>query len=299
LGSAVTGNADLNVWGVKNDHGIYNQLNDIRKYFPHSKVVPIIIGDGVSRPVLDSLFNLISKNCLANCLLVASVDFSHYLPADLADIHDLYSLRNLNRLNSGSYENLEVDSPQSLYLVMQMAKARHAGNFDLFAHTNSGRMLNDPDAESTSHVFASYSRIYSFSKTPDHLTFTVASGLSRNLSQKGVGDRFFYGVDEINPDLQATYSASQRIKITPGGISRIRVAAGRLWVEMGPELAVAGVTTTPDGGYVLFLPLEASTSAFLRGDLKAQVLESLLGGTASASGIKTDVKSGIIYMETP
>lgn len=140
---------------VKNDHSIFNPLTDLKTYFPQASVYPILIGQKVDPKTLDSLFAQIRKKCLSDCLLVASVDFSHYLPATLAEVHDAYTINNLQNLDTDNILKSEVDSPQSLYILTKFSQSK---KFNLFAHTNSGFLSRNPDFETTTHVFGSYSK---------------------------------------------------------------------------------------------------------------------------------------------
>lgn len=106
---------------------------------------------------LDKLLSQLDNVCRFDCLLVFSVDFSHYLPATLAHVHDLYTLSQLQNQDSTKVFKAEVDSPQSLYLMTKFASVRRAGRWHLFAHTNSGIISGNPDIETTTHVFGSYS----------------------------------------------------------------------------------------------------------------------------------------------
>ena len=185
---------------LKNDHAIYNPLADLKTYFPKATIYPILIGQKVPFSNLNSLLSNLKSVCGFDCLLVASVDFSHYLPATLADVHDTYTLKILNNFDFNNLNNVEVDSPQSLYILEKFAFAKNSQKFSLFAHTNSAYITGSPDVESTSHIFASYS-LGHIQKISSYTTVSTPSIYSRPQNQKTLGDRFFYGVDKftINP----------------------------------------------------------------------------------------------------
>jgi len=83
-----------NNW-VKNDHTIYNVVPEIKALWPEVKIFPIILGQKIPVKNLDGLIEKINGVCDKDCLLVASVDFSHYLPAAVAEIHDVKSIDTL------------------------------------------------------------------------------------------------------------------------------------------------------------------------------------------------------------
>ena len=181
---------------LKDDHGLYNPLTDLKTYFPHATVYPILIGQNVPASELDSLLTKVKSICGLDCLLVASVDFSHYLPATLADTHDAYTLRALNNLDFHSIFASEVDSPQSLYILTKFAQSKYAQKWHLFAHTNSGFLARNPDFETTTHVFG----FYSLGQSPQSFVQTT-------VSTPAVLDRF-YGVDSLTVDPLAKFAIS-------------------------------------------------------------------------------------------
>lgn len=181
---------------IRNDHAIYNVLPDIKTYWPNTKIIPILIGQKVPLSNLDSLITQLSFVCGFDCLLVTSVDFSHYLPATMAETHDAFTIRTLNNLDISNIKNVEVDSPQSLYILEKFSVLKNAKNFSLFARTNSGFITSNPDIETTTHVFASYTRGFS-SKIILKTSISTSQKIDRSKNQDTLGDRFFYGVDEF------------------------------------------------------------------------------------------------------
>lgn len=189
---------------LQNDHSIYNPLADLKTYFPQAKIYPILIGQKVTQIELDKLITKITKHCSYDCLFVASVDFSHYLPATLAEVHDAFTIRSLNNFEFDNIIKAEVDSPQSLYLLTKFAASKKSSSFTLFDHTNSGFISRNPDAETTTHVFASFSS--GKLRTIDlKTTVTVPTQLIRKNNQDTLGDRFFYGVDEFKVDSSSNF----------------------------------------------------------------------------------------------
>ncbi len=170
------------------EHGIYTILKDIRRTFPQAKLVPIIL-KSASREQLQKLESELYKSC-SKCLMIASVDFSHYQPAQLAELHDQKSIRGLQTLDTlDLLNNAEVDSGASLALLTMWARDHQTWRFNLQNHTNSDLLLNDPDLEGTSHIFGWYeagSRI----EPQKFISFVISN--SRNI---GIEDRSVWGTD--------------------------------------------------------------------------------------------------------
>ena len=139
------------------EHGIYNILGDIHNNFPNATLIPLIFKE-VSEEELNKLEQSLLQSC-NDCLMIASVDFSHYQPAVLADLHDDYSIRDLQLLDTKDIlANAEVDSGPALALLTMWAKDHNTIQFTLKSHTNSGIIFQNPDAETTTHVFGWYER---------------------------------------------------------------------------------------------------------------------------------------------
>lgn len=178
---------------LKYDHAIFNLLDPINKNFPKARVLPILIGEKVEYEDLSTLVDVLYSNCGYECLIVFSVDFSHYLPYPVADIHDLYSIETLSNKKYEDAKKLEVDSPQSLYIAMKLADKWNL-DFRLIANTNSAKLMNNPVAESTSHVLGYYSR-FAKHNVDKRQTFIYAYKIGEPLLK--LGDRLFYGTENV------------------------------------------------------------------------------------------------------
>lgn len=180
---------------VKNDHAIYNLLSGIKSVWPKALVFPILIGQNYKVSKLDDFISTISKVCGYDCLLISSVDFSHYLPVELADVHDQKSIYDLSTQNLVEIPKLEVDSPQSLYVLAKFSQSKKAHNWDLFYHSNSGELVSNFDVETTSHVLGSFQKSLKKDKIEGVKTYLITKNIDKNKSKTSLGDRFFYGTD--------------------------------------------------------------------------------------------------------
>ena len=149
---AINNNIALDRSAVLAEFGIANLLPFIKKYLPGTKIIPVLIPENVSRKQLNHLTSTINMFTPANTLLVASVDFSHYLPAEAAKFHDIKSIRVLLNFEEEEFENIEVDSWQSLYAVRLFAKLRGCEHPMVIAHKNSIDFL-PYDLDSTTSYF--------------------------------------------------------------------------------------------------------------------------------------------------
>jgi AmmeMemoRadiSam system protein B len=137
------------------EHGIYNILTDIHNNFPDAELVPLIF-ENTSQARLNKLEQGLRDSC-AGCLMIASVDFSHYYSDSLAQLQDKRSIGDLEVLNTNDiFANAEVDSRPALALLTIWAKDHNTTEFTLKNHTDSGINTQNLDSEGTTHVFGWY-----------------------------------------------------------------------------------------------------------------------------------------------
>lgn len=190
-----------------NEHGIKLILNDIKNNFPQASILPLVFKTKTSTEKIKTLQDILKQQC-DQCLMIASVDFSHYQPALLADLHDKTTLRALQELDQEALlSQAEVDSPPALALLAQWANSHSTETFVLKNHTNSGQIANDPDIQTTTHFFGWYES--GKKVTPNNsVSFIIGGdmmfgrmiahtflpkGLEKSLDQ--IGDRTFWGTD--------------------------------------------------------------------------------------------------------
>lgn len=141
------------------EHAISDLVGFIKKSFPQAKFLSIIIRPTAKVEELDKLAEVISKSVdPEKTLFLASVDFSHYLNVAESDKNDE---RSKEAIESGEAEKIlamPVDSPKSIYVLMNYLEQIGAEKNELIFHTNSGRLIGQLEAETTSHMFFYFSQ---------------------------------------------------------------------------------------------------------------------------------------------
>src|SRR5665648_784089 len=133
------------------EHGITALLPYIKKYFPETNILPILIPAEITKEQMEQLVKTIDKNTLLDTIIVASVDFSHYLPPQAANFHDTKSIRVLLNFEEENFKNIEVDCWQALYAARLFAKLKQKETYHIIAHKNSVDFLNLELEETTSY----------------------------------------------------------------------------------------------------------------------------------------------------
>jgi len=167
----------LNNSAVIAEHGVTTLLPCIKKYFPETNILPILIPADITKEQVEQLVKTIDENTLLNTIIVVSVDFSHYLPSQAAGFHDIKSIRVLLNFEEENFKNIEVDCWQALYAARLFAKMRQKEVPHIIAYKNSTDFLNLRLEETTSY----FSVVFGEKKTEE-----IFSGSTVEDFNKGV-----------------------------------------------------------------------------------------------------------------
>jgi len=146
---------------LEHDHAVAGLMPFIAYYTPHVKVIPILLKYKFSIADADKLATTLSGMCHSGeCpFFFASVDFSHYLPKEIANQKDEITK---NAIESKNYEALSkmgsdyLDSPPSIIVLMKIMEKLSATNMQIFAHTNSADYPNADQKSTTSHFVVGF-----------------------------------------------------------------------------------------------------------------------------------------------
>lgn len=136
------------------EHGVFIHTPFIHHYFPDSVFVPLLLkpcSDGEDFVYYKKLAQFLNENLPDDALVIGSVDFSHYQIPKMTELHDHVSLNTL--ANFESPRTIEVDSPESVYTVMEYSRMRGNTKTVLLHRTSTFDFIPDPLVESTSHQY--------------------------------------------------------------------------------------------------------------------------------------------------
>ncbi|MFH0887315.1 MAG: AmmeMemoRadiSam system protein B [bacterium] len=171
---------------VLKDHSISNLLPLIKEYFPNSKVVPYIIPSSITSDQADEMILRLKAQYPENTLVVASVDFSHYLEDRIARFHDIKSIRTIIDNEKSGFPHLEVDCWQALYIARNYAYVRGKEKTVVIGHKtsqdyNKGKL----NAQDITSYFAA---IFEAGKTTDNVRYHTLLFLGDMMLDRGVED---------------------------------------------------------------------------------------------------------------
>lgn len=143
---------------VGKDHSIGVPVNYFSKYLPHGEVAVLLVKETNSLDEIQKLADLVSKDISENDLVLASVDFSHYLDALSAKEKDRETVKaiedgNYDLINSWGSEHL--DSSTSIILLDMIMHKRGTGKFNLLINTNSSD-ITGYNKDVTSYILGVY-----------------------------------------------------------------------------------------------------------------------------------------------
>lgn len=136
------------------EHSIGNIVPFIKHYLPETKVVPIIFHHSVKEAEIDNILNILDKYLGEDDLVLASVDFSHYLTRKRAEEMDQRTIKAIKDFDYNTLSfmgNDNLDSPPSLIATLKRADIQKSKSCKILDHTNSGVILKNDLIETTSY----------------------------------------------------------------------------------------------------------------------------------------------------
>ena len=162
-----------------------------------TKIIPITIRIDSKDDELRSLVDFLQKELAdKDTAVIASIDMSHYLPEEFADLHDARTIDMIQMLDAEQSKSLEIDSPGSMFVILDLARRLGLGDVRIQAHTNSLRILQALTEDvGTSHVLATFSTGQQATKRQTRTILFAPTGIP------SLEERLYYGHDEIKPAL--------------------------------------------------------------------------------------------------
>ncbi len=137
------------------EHSVGVLMPFVRYYFPHARVVPILIDVNARDNALRELRGLMSGYLAdANNLVLLSMDFSHNSLASIADARDAQAQQAIFTVDLEKTRTLNVDCRKGLWLLL--ASLLDAGQFrvQITEHTNSAHLTGNPQQSNVTSYFS-------------------------------------------------------------------------------------------------------------------------------------------------
>jgi len=132
---------------LDNEHGIAGLLPFVAYYDKSTKIVPLALRQNLTKEQLQDLSSEISNIIDDKTIVVASVDFSHYLTSEQAQKNDEKTLQVLQQRNYDELSQMNndyLDSPESIAMLLYIMDNINIKGENVMYHTNSGELLDNP-----------------------------------------------------------------------------------------------------------------------------------------------------------
>jgi AmmeMemoRadiSam system protein B len=139
-----------------NEHSNAVLIPFVKYYFPEAKVNTIALPSTLTKEEAEDFGNFLYENVESeNTLLIASIDFSHYLLKEEADEMDMVTLeaikhRDLERI--ARLDNDYLDSPQTLIAFLTYMNSSGCVDEKLIDHSNSHDIVPIGNQGTTSYL---------------------------------------------------------------------------------------------------------------------------------------------------
>lgn len=136
------------------DHSVAGIMPFIKFYLPDTRVAPIILSGTMTQEETELLSDKLKNFINEDTIIIASVDFSHYLNNKQAEENDKITLnviKNFDYKQLFKMNNDYVDSPPSIATLMFVMQKLGKTNLEVFYNTNSGQLQNNNFIETTSY----------------------------------------------------------------------------------------------------------------------------------------------------
>ncbi|HEY9059493.1 MAG TPA: AmmeMemoRadiSam system protein B [Pseudobacteroides sp.] len=147
---------------LEEEHSISSIVPYIKYYLPDVKIVPILLhGNYGLKNSIELGRNLNSVISQKKTLVIASVDFSHYLTPQKADLMDEITLKAIKGWDIEAISKMtndNMDSPPSIMTFLTIMKGIGTSELVLLGHDNSARIAKTYSDSTTSYFTAVYQR---------------------------------------------------------------------------------------------------------------------------------------------
>lgn len=134
------------------EHSIGAQVLLISKIFPTAKILPIILRSDTTKQQAIDLGDILSREIDQETIVVASVDFSHYLGTTQARPIDTVSGNIIKNLDVQSAALVTADSSKSMVAFMEIMKNLNAFSTEDVTVLNTNNLMQNSDY-TTGYVF--------------------------------------------------------------------------------------------------------------------------------------------------
>lgn len=139
---------------LANDVSVAGSMPFIAYFLPGVKVVPVLLSGRLNKEESEIIVDNLKNIWTDGFIIIASVDFSHYLTNKQAQEKDKITfevIKNFDYRQLYILGNDYLDSPPSIGILLMVMQKIGKTKIDLFYNTNSGELQNNDFIETTSY----------------------------------------------------------------------------------------------------------------------------------------------------
>lgn len=211
---------------IGGEHSLGNLIPFIKKSLPNTKVLSLAIKYQTPTATLDTIYEYLKDSLPSDAVIIGSVDFSHYLRAEVANFHDELSRAVINNFDYERLDILDIDSSATVYLTQKLLENKKSQKVVYSLSNNSAEILKRPDLEQTTSYYSPWfgQGDTTNDKTASLLFFgdmMLERYVEKNFSANGGPDylfselageenRFFMGTDIVHANLEGPFADTRR-----------------------------------------------------------------------------------------
>jgi len=144
---------------LENDHAVAGSMPFIKYYLPEAKVVPVLLSGRMTQAEASILAENLQEFVKENVVIVAAVDFSHYLDSKQAEENDnitLAVMKNFDYRQLFLMNNDFLDSPPSIGVLLMVMQKLGKAEPEFIFNANSGQLQKNNFIQTTSYFEIAY-----------------------------------------------------------------------------------------------------------------------------------------------
>lgn len=147
---------------VSQDHGITTHIPYIAHFMPGTKIIALLVSNYIGMEEINTLATTLAKDLDSkNDVVVASIDFSHYLSKGESEKKDEITKQLIETNDANHIINLNndyLDARSGMILVQQLAYQLGCKQPTFFHHGNSADFINASSGSTTSYFIFGYTK---------------------------------------------------------------------------------------------------------------------------------------------
>ena len=139
---------------LTSDHAVAGSMSFVKYYIPNAKVVPILLSGSLTEKESEILADGVKGFVKQGAVIIAPVDFSHYLSNQQAKKNDEITLQVIKDFNYHQLflmNNDYLDSAPSIGVILMVMQKLGIVRMDLLYHSNSGEIQKNDYIPTTSY----------------------------------------------------------------------------------------------------------------------------------------------------